>query len=251
MAAQTREDALEWAAKIQETAQSASHREDENRKRERAMRIARELSNLVVYCRSVVFNLERNQKREDRIHTEMSSFPEQKGEKFMLISQENMLMFLWYHIVQISRIYPKAQRVDSGNYHPMQFWNVGSQMLALNFQTGDKPMQLNCAKFLQNGGCGYVLRPEYMFREGYTPTDSKSLTLVQPLTLTVKVVAARYLQRKSGRGMVSPFVEVEICGADYDNAKVKTKTINDNGFNPVWGESFTLKIVNPDLALLR
>ena len=51
--------------------------------------------------------------------------------------------------------------------------------------------------------------------------------------------------------MVSPFVEVEICGADYDNAKVKTKTINDNGFNPVWGESFTLKIANPDLALLR
>jgi hypothetical protein len=28
--------------------------------------------------------------------------------------------------------------------------------------------------------------------------------------------------------MVSPFVEVEICGADYDNAKFKTKTISDN-----------------------
>ena len=51
MAAETREEALEWAATIRETGQSASHREDENRKKERAMRIARELSNLVVYCR--------------------------------------------------------------------------------------------------------------------------------------------------------------------------------------------------------
>ena len=51
VAAETREEALEWAATVRETGQSASHREDENRKKERAMRIARELSNLVVYCR--------------------------------------------------------------------------------------------------------------------------------------------------------------------------------------------------------
>ena len=51
VAAETREEALQWAATIRETGQSASHREDENRKKERAMRIARELSNLVVYCR--------------------------------------------------------------------------------------------------------------------------------------------------------------------------------------------------------
>ena len=49
----------EWAAKIRDTSRSASFREEKNRKRERALRIARELSNLVVYCRSVVFNVER------------------------------------------------------------------------------------------------------------------------------------------------------------------------------------------------
>ena len=36
-------------------------------------------------------------------------------------------------------------------------------------------------------------------------------------------MAARYLNRKTGRGMVSPYVEVEICGSEFDNAKVKTK----------------------------
>jgi phosphatidylinositol phospholipase C zeta len=34
-----------------------------------------------------------------------------------------------------SRVYPKGQRIDSSNYCPVPFWNVGSQMAALNYQT--------------------------------------------------------------------------------------------------------------------
>ena len=59
MAGQTRDEALDWMNRIRETAESASHREEDERKRERALRIARELSNLVIYCRSVVFNPDR------------------------------------------------------------------------------------------------------------------------------------------------------------------------------------------------
>ena len=63
-------------------------------------------------------------------------------------------------------------------------------------------------------------------------------------------MAARYLSRKSGRGILfSPFVEVEINGADYDNAKYKTKSVSDNGFNPDWNDSFDFQIHNPDLAM--
>lgn len=89
---------------------------------------------------------------------------------------------------------------------------------------------------MQNGGCGFVLRPEFMFRDGYVPNDASKLTHVEPIHLAVRVIAARWLQRKSARGLVTPFVEVEICGTDYDNAKVRTKNINDNGFNPIWNE---------------
>ena len=72
------------------------------------------------------------------------------------------------------------------------------------------------------------------------------------LFLGVQVMAARYLSRKSGRGILfSPFVEVEINGADYDNAKYKTKSVSDNGFNPDWNDSFDFQIHNPDLAILR
>ena len=67
----------------------------------------------------------------------------------------------------------------------------------------------------------------------------------------MRILAARHLFRKSGRGMVSPYIEIEICGADYDNSKFKTKTISDNGFNPVWDEFFDFNVQNPDLALLR
>jgi Ca2+-dependent lipid-binding protein len=42
-----------------------------------------------------------------------------------------------------------------------------------------------------------------------------------------------------------------MCGAEYDNNKYKTKTINDNGFNPFWDDSFDFQVFNPDLALLR
>ena len=37
-------------------------------------------------------------------------------------------------------------------------------MVALNFQTPDLPMQLNQGKFEYNGGCGYLLKPEFMIK---------------------------------------------------------------------------------------
>ena len=56
-----------------------------------------------------------------------------------------------YSVQQLSRVYPKGSRVDSSNYDPQPMWNAGSQMVALNFQTADKALQLNEGKFLQNG----------------------------------------------------------------------------------------------------
>lgn len=64
---------------------------------ERAWRIAKEMSNLIVYCRSVAFNLDRI-KTKGFIFNEMSSFPETKAEKLMC-QQENKF-FIKYHQVQ-------------------------------------------------------------------------------------------------------------------------------------------------------
>ena len=134
------QEAVEWVAKIKEVSTNASQRDNESRRRERSLRIALELSNLVIYCKSVMFSQE--DKRQGHF-TEMSSFPETKAEKLMSGPGGDAEWFLKYHRSQISRIYPKAQRVASDNYNPMPMWGCGSQMAALNYQTGDKPMQVS------------------------------------------------------------------------------------------------------------
>jgi hypothetical protein len=44
-----------------------------------------------------------------------------------------------------------GKRVNSSNYDPQSLWNVGCQLVALNYQTGDQPMWLNRGVFRQNG----------------------------------------------------------------------------------------------------
>ena len=58
-------------------------------------------------------------------HFEMSSFGEKKAIKF---SKDNCPEFLEYNQRQLSRIYPAGLRIDSSNYNPVQFWNVGCQL---------------------------------------------------------------------------------------------------------------------------
>ncbi|XP_063235452.1 1-phosphatidylinositol 4,5-bisphosphate phosphodiesterase gamma-1 [Bacillus rossius redtenbacheri] len=243
-----KEQALEWIVVIKETAQNASKRESEHKEMERAWRIAKEMSNLIVYCRSVAFNAEKI-KRSGHSFNEMSSFPETKAEK--IICQQENKFFLKYHQIQFSRVYPKGQRIDSSNYNPVPMWNSGSQMVALNYQTPDKPMQLNQGKFRENGSCGYLLRPDFMFREDFDPYDRNTLAGVDPLTLSVRVIGARHLS-KMGRSTASPFVEVEVVGADFDSGvKLTTKTVTDNGFNPIWNEICEFDVANPHFALIR
>lgn len=248
VAAQSKESALEWMASIKEAAQNASARENQHKEMERAWRIAKEMSDLTVYCRSVPFNMDRIKVKGFVFH-EMSSFPETKAEK--LICQQDSKFFLKYHQFQFSRVYPKGQRIDSSNYNPVPMWNAGSQMVALNYQTGDKPMQLNQAKFRENGNCGYLLKPEFMSRDDFNPYDKNTLYCVELLKINLKIIGARHLS-KSGRGIASPFVEVEVVGADFDaGIKLTTKAITDNGFNPMWNESCEFEIANPYFAILR
>lgn len=121
---------------------------------ERRKKIAVELSDLVVYCRPVPFN------EDSKDHTalfcssissldqpvaapeigtdracykDMSSFPETKAEKFTTRSKGKR--FLQYNRRQLSRVYPRGQRLDSSNYDPLPMWLCGSQLVALNFQT--------------------------------------------------------------------------------------------------------------------
>uniref|UniRef100_A0A8C4FC22 Phosphoinositide phospholipase C n=1 Tax=Dicentrarchus labrax TaxID=13489 RepID=A0A8C4FC22_DICLA len=185
---------------------------------------------------------------ERACYRDMSSFPETKAEKFATRGRGKR--FLQYNRRQLSRVYPRGQRLDSSNYDPLPMWLCGSQLVALNFQTPDKPMQLNQALFMLGGGSGYVPQPDIMRDDAFDPFDKDTLH-VEPITIQLQVLGARHLP-KNGRSIVCPFVEVEICAADYDSCKCKTDVVADNGLNPVWVQKqFVFDIHNPTFSFLR
>ncbi|CAG9767976.1 unnamed protein product [Ceutorhynchus assimilis] len=248
VAVQSRDNALEWLSAIRDVTQKATQQEIQHKEMERTYRIAKELSNIIIYCRSISFNMERA--KQGFVFYEMSSFPETKAEKLMC--QMEKQFFLKYHQVQFSRIYPNGLRIDSSNYNPINMWNCGSQMVALNYQTGDKPMQLNQAKFRDNGACGYLLKPEFMTKPDFDPFDKNKLPGEEPVTVSIRIIAGRHFCR-SKKGIASPFVEIEIIGAPFDSGiKQTTKRIMDNGFSPKWNDEHCEFIVhNPHFALIR
>ncbi|XP_067856418.1 1-phosphatidylinositol 4,5-bisphosphate phosphodiesterase gamma-1-like isoform X3 [Heptranchias perlo] len=248
LAAESADDLNDWVTKIREAAQTADARKEEGKMMERRKKIALELSDLVVYCRPVPFDEEKI--GSDRAcYRDMSSFPETKAEKY--VNRVKGKKFLQYNRLQLSRIYPKGQRLDSSNYDPLPMWICGSQLVALNFQTPDKPMQMNQALFMLSGKCGYVLQPTIMRDEQFDPFDKHSVRPSETLAFQLQVLGARHLP-KNGRGITCPFVEVEVCGADYDNCKFKTDIVAVNGLNPTWTmKPLSITICNPEFSFLR
>lgn len=151
---------------------------------------------------------------------DMSSFPETKAEKY--VNKIKGKKFLQYNRLQLSRIYPRGQRLDSSNYDPLPMWLCGSQLVALNFQTAgvyilarldnhcrrthlythypnlflthvfpllhaDKPMQMNQALFMLNGRSGYVLQPPIMRDDTFDPFDRNTLRGLEQVTLEIEV----------------------------------------------------------------
>lgn len=233
---------------------------------ERIKRIAKELSAIIIYCRTEPFDPDKL--RRSRCFREMCSFSETKVDKW-LQPGDNVHFFLWYNRLQLSRVYPKGQRIDSSNYNPVPMWNAGCQMTALNYQTGDRGMQLLRARFRLNAGCGYVLRPAFTMTDSYSPYDQHSLPF-SATVYTIKILGARHLARsgavrqgarvasrqksrqRGGAGVCSAFVEVEVVGADYDNCnRYTTRVAADNGLSPLWLETCRFTVHCPPTALLR
>lgn len=153
----------------------------------------------------------------------------------------------------MSRIYPKGTRADSSNYMPQVFWNAGSQMVSLNFQTPDLPFQLNQGKFEYNGNCGYLLKPDFMRRPDRTfdPFAESPVDGVIAAQCAVQVIAGQFLSDKK----VGTYVEVDMYGLPTDTIRkeFRTRMVPANGLNPIYNEEPFLfrKVVLPDLAVLR
>ncbi|CAH2281940.1 1-phosphatidylinositol 4,5-bisphosphate phosphodiesterase delta-1 isoform X1 [Pelobates cultripes] len=215
------------------------------------LKLAKELSDTVIYCKSVHFRGFEYALKNQSFY-EMSSLTESKALK---LAHESGTGFIQHNTRQLSRIYPDGMRTDSSNYSAVDMWNTGCQIVALNFQTPGAEMDVYQGLFQQNGFCGYVLKPEFL-RQSTSKFNPKSIQEGEwwtPKKLQIKVISGQQLpkvnQKKSS--IVDPTVIVEIHGVARDNDKKHTKVINNNGFNPVWNEQFEFDIDVPALVLVR
>ncbi|XP_074518599.1 1-phosphatidylinositol 4,5-bisphosphate phosphodiesterase delta-3-A [Halichoeres trimaculatus] len=214
-------------------------------------KLSPELSELVVYTRSVPFKTFDQAAKNPA--TDMSSFSESEA---LRLVKDSGIHFVRHNSHQLSRIYPSGQRLQSSNYNPQDMWNGGCQIVALNFQTPGEQMDLNHGRFLQNGRSGFTLKPPYMCRPDTTfnPENVGGGPAHSPVLLTVKVISAQQLPKPEWdkpSSIVDPQVWVEVHGVPIDNDKKKTHHVDNNGFNPRWDCTFNFTVHVPDLALVR
>ncbi|XP_052324474.1 1-phosphatidylinositol 4,5-bisphosphate phosphodiesterase eta-1-like [Oncorhynchus keta] len=216
----------------------------------KTMKLSRDLSDLVVFTNSVASQ----EGLDDSTPGNVLSFSETRAQQLVNHRAER---FLCFNQRQLSRIYPSAYRIDSSNFNPQLYWNVGCQLVALNYQTEGRMMQLNRAKFMVNGDCGYALKPPPMCKGSFNPFSDDPLPAYPKKQLVLKIISGQQLPKPpdsmlGDRGeIIDPFVEVEIIGLPVDCCKEQTRVVDDNGFNPVWEENLSFTLHMAEVALVR
>ncbi|NXE37502.1 PLCH1 phosphodiesterase, partial [Ptilorrhoa leucosticta] len=219
-------------------------------RRRKTVKLCRALSDLVVYTNSVA--------AQDIVDDGTGLAPgwqvpchsahqtvQQKAEQFMLYNQR-----------QLTRVYPSAYRIDSSNFNPVPYWNVGCQLVALNYQSEGRVMQLNEAKFRVNGNCGYVLKPQQMCKGTFNPYSADPLPASPKKQLILKIISGQQLP-KPPDSMLGDRGEVRCSGpsrcfhgSSWSDMAVLCPVFLA-GFNPVWEETLTFTIHMPEIALVR
>ncbi|XP_030110971.1 1-phosphatidylinositol 4,5-bisphosphate phosphodiesterase zeta-1 isoform X5 [Mus musculus] len=217
------------------------------KKRKRKMKIAMALSDLVIYTKAEKFrNFQYS--RVYQQFNETNSIGESRARK---LSKLRVHEFIFHTAAFITRVYPKMMRADSSNFNPQEFWNVGCQMVALNFQTPGLPMDLQNGKFLDNGGSGYILKPDILRDTtlGFNPNEPEYDD--HPVTLTIRIISGIQLPVSSSSNTPDIVVIIEVYGVPNDHVKQQTRVVKNNAFSPKWNETFTFLIQVPELALIR
>nr|KAF6450891.1 phospholipase C delta 4 [Molossus molossus] len=245
-----REAELELESQFESETQELSPRsKDKNEKKCKAI-LCPALSSLVVYTKTVSFYNFTHSREHYRFY-ELSSFTETKAKSLI---KEAGNEFVQHNAWQLSRVYPSGLRTDSSNYNPQEFWNAGCQMVAMNVQTAGLEMDLYDGLFRQNGGCGYVLKPDFLRDTQSSFQPERPISPFKTQTLLIQVISGQQLPKVDNtkeQSIVDPLVRVEIFGVRPDITHQETNYVENNGFNPYWGQTLCFRVLVPELALLR
>lgn len=174
---------------------------------------------LIIYCRTIPF------KRDD-ISTnccEMHSFNENM---VALLAEKHPQEMINSSNSKFLRSYPKGTRVDSSNYNPMLMWALGIQMVAMNMQKPDFGFHINNG-FFKKSDTGYVLKPDYLLKEGYLQSK---VALCQ--SIDINILCGQFVNKEDFLGL-SILLEIEVVGIENDSSTFATEPCEDV-LNPCW-----------------
>lgn len=187
----------------------------------------------------------------------MHSIGETKIPKLIGKDVENAKLWRTYNQKHMTRTYPAGTRVDSSNYNPLLAWSVGSQLVALNFQTPDENLIMNDGRFRVSGGCGYLLKPASVM-------GTLAGVWSEPIELKIRIILGSCLPKPQGNTtgeIIDPYVNVSLhdikegSGVDTNyELLVDSKTtdfVENNGFSPVFEHTVSFKVHAPDCAMVN
>ncbi|KAJ1652331.1 1-phosphatidylinositol 4,5-bisphosphate phosphodiesterase zeta-1 [Dispira simplex] len=158
--------------------------------------VAKAMADLNVYLRSSRLKVVQSLKSfENMFSVSEKDFPKFVGQprELIQVTQQRLL-----------RVFPKLTRIMSTNYHPLGYWAVGCQMVALNYQSPDIPMEFNKVMFDSRGNLGYIRKPAYL-RGSFTPA------MFTKHSIRLQLLGGIHLPFIWGKnGTTFPKVEVEL-----------------------------------------
>ncbi|KAK9238017.1 PLC-like phosphodiesterase [Lipomyces kononenkoae] len=213
-------------------------------------KIAHALGDLGVYIRGVKY---RNfALPESRTLTHCFSFGE-RSYNSLCKDEDKQSQLERHNRRHLMRVYPSGFRFTSSNYDPIICWKRGVQMAALNWQTFDLGLQMNDAMFACGERTGYVLKPDEL-----RTVNAKHLSTVRKrrARFNIEVISAQQLPRPKDAkpdDSFDPSVEVEVFSPNGAPRRMKTRTVRNNGFNPIWNEKWSVEIEGPlvELSFVR
>lgn len=151
---------------------------------------------------------------------------------------------------KLTKVIQCQKRMSEKNFNPMQAWATGCQLASLYLQSKDTfSLLVNDGRFLENGNCGYVLKPDMNSprKHGH---------------LKVKIICGSFLpsvsSNRSWNQAIRPYVEMSVCDIDSQSGKlinetVRTDVVEGNTLNPAWGKNptRTYAILSPDVSMLQ